>query len=446
MAEPTSRLTFADLIQKVANKAGVAYFGANGDQSALVPVDAYNLGLCKNIVQDGIRMFISDAPKRGWCWQKRIMSVTLTATRITGTVDSVTVDPDTITLTDVTLEDDYDSDDDLNGYYIYIDSGTGEGSWAIIADYTASGGVITVDEWLDQYGNSPPVDNANVNDPAADSTYIITPVETVAGDIARYPLPEYFGGEADGKIDYAANTAHATPIQWCDESFIRANRAVTVRTGYPQYAAIRPLEPAIAAIASGSAKRRFELILDPQPSAADVLEFPYLASFDNLNLESGTADSGGDDTLVDGSRSEGDGYFNGWKIEIMSGTGKGSYALVTDYTGATGAFTVADWLTVAGAVDGTNPDANSAYIVQPVNNFLPCGFRFDEAILAACYAKLAMEDEDTDPQMIPAYLKKALPKAYEADARLAPRKLGSMNQRSYRYERTWLNRTTDNDI
>ena len=87
MAEPTSGLSFVKLIEKVANKAGVAYFGVNGNQSALIPVDQYNLGVCKEIVRDAFRMFVSDGPKRGWRWQKRIMSVVLTATRITGTAD-----------------------------------------------------------------------------------------------------------------------------------------------------------------------------------------------------------------------------------------------------------------------------------------------------------------------------------------------------------------------
>jgi len=438
MAEPTSGLSFVKLIEKVANKAGVAYFGVNGNQSALIPVDQYNLGVCKEIVRDAFRMFVSDGPKRGWRWQKRIMSVVLTATRITGTADSAS----TTTIVDLTLADTYDTDDDLNGYYCYITGETGEGSWAVITGYTAISGTITVADWLDKYGN------AGGTDPDTDSTFAVTPVETVGGDIARYPLAESFGGEVKGKIDYVKDTAHATPIQWVDESLIRANRSVNVVTGYPRHATIRPLEPAITDISGGSAKRRFELILDPQPSAADTLQFPYLAHFDNLDVETGTADSGGNTDLTDGSRTEGNDYFNGWRCDVISGTGKGSWAIVTDYTGATGAFAVADWLTAAGAAGGTNPGANSAYTVQPVNNFHPAGFIFDEPILAACYAKLSMEDEEVDPSLEQRYIKKALLAAFRADARLSPRTGGSMNRSEtlYRYERTWANRTTDNDI
>ena len=270
---------------------------------------------------------------------------------------------------------------------------------------------------------------------------------TVGGNIERYPLPESFGGEVNGKIDYSSGTAHATIIQWVDESFIRSNRPVTVITGYPHYAVIRSLEPAIADIENGSAKRRFELFLDPQPSVADTLEFPYLLSFNNLDLESGTGDSGGNTTIVDALRVEADDYFNDWRCDIISGTGKGSYATVTDF-GSSGTITVADWLKPDGTAGGTNPGANSAYTLTPANNLLPCGFKFDEFILAACYAKLAMEDEEVDPALEQRYLKKALPKAYETDARLSPRTGGSMNQGEtrYRLERTWSNRTTANDV
>ena len=439
MAQPTSRLTYQELIRKIAKRAGNAYYSETGGKEAMVPIDLYDLYYCKDIAIDGIRMFMADAPRTGWRWQKRKLSVTMTSLRITGTADAA----DSTSLTDATLETTYNSNDDLNGYYIYITGGTGEGSFAQIDDYTASGGVISVVDWLDQYGN------AAGTDPGADSTYAITGVETVGGDIARYPLPEYFSGEAAGKIEYAANSNHATPIEWRNESFIRTRRAVTVISSYPRYAAIRPLEPAITDIEDGSAKRRFEIIFDPQPSAAETVEFPYLLSFDNLKLESGKATGGGNTTLTDTAREESNGFFDGWRCEIIAGTGKGSYATVTGYVGSTGVFTVDDWLTYLGAAGGTDPAANSGYVVYPLNNHLPPGFTFDEGLLAACYLQLSIEDEYADPKAVDYYTQKALLKAYEADARLAPRQLGSMNTRTRRHDRlrrTWNDVTTDHDI
>jgi hypothetical protein len=437
MSEPTSAYSFQDLVTRVASEKAIAYY-ASGTSKALPPVDDdYNLQLCKDIVNDAIKMFISDSPKNGWRWMRRIMSVNISNVRITGTADAA----DSTSLTDATLETTYDEDDDLNGYWIYILTGTGQYSYAQITDYTASGGVVTVSDWLDQYGN------AGGTDPDADSTFAITQYETVGGDVARYPLAENFGGSADGPITYAADTNHSTPIEWCDESYIRSKRSVTVQSGYPQRAAIRRLEPLDSTLSSSSITRRFELILDPKPSAADTLEFPYTLFFDKLDMETGSADSGSDTTLVDGSRTEGNDYFNGWKIEVISGTGKGSYAIVTDYTGADGTFTVADWLTSSGAAGGTNPGASSVYVVEPANNRHPAGFMFDESILSACKYKIEEEDDTVNKGFTEKYLKKDLPNAWKIDAKSAPRKLGSMNMNgATRRERVWNSVTTDHDV
>ncbi len=437
MAEPTSAYSYSDLIAKVAREMGIAYYGGSTGPSLIPADDDYNLQLCKEIVNDGIKMFIADSPRKGWRWMRRIMSVNISNLRVTGTADGA----DATSLTDATLETTYDTDDDLNGYWIYILTGTGQYSYAQITDYTASGGVIAVADWLDQYGNT------GGTNPAADSTYAVTQYETVGGDIARYPLAENFGGEVNGKITYAKDSAHSAFIDWVDEAQVRRIKSVNEITGYPRRAAYRPLEPVGSILASTSITRRFELLLDPKPSSTDTLEFPYTLYFDKLDLEAGIGDSGGDTTLVDGDRTEGDDYFNGWICRIIYGTGKGSYAIVTDYTGSSGTFTVADWLTATGAAGGTNPGANSVYSVEPLNNRHPAGFRFDDAILAACLYKVEEEDEEVQKGFPDKYLKKALPAAYRTDGRGGPRKLGSMNKGvDLVHERTWTDVTTDNDV
>lgn len=428
MSEPTGSLTFESLVKRVAEEAGVASHGSSGQERVNVPIDEHDLDKCKEVVNDGIRMFIADAPPNGWRWMRRIASVTMTATRITGTADSTS----TTTIVDLTLADTYDADDDLNGYYVYILTGTGKGSYALITDYTTLTGTVTVAEWLDSNGNT------GGTTPAATDTFAITPVETVGGDIARYPLSENFGGDVAGRIEYASSTNHASIIEWRDEAYIRSRRAVTVNTGYPLFAAIRPLEPVTS---SSSAKRRFEIIFDPQPVAADTIEFPYSLYFNDLRLEAGDASSvsgttGLLDTALDNLYP--DDYFNGWKIKIISGTGKNSYAIVDDYTGGTAQFDVLDWLFINGTAGGTDPAANSVYVVEPVNNLHPAGFRFDEIILAACMAKAEQEFEDVAASYVEQYHKKSLAEAFKIDARSAPRQLGSMNlgERHGR-ERTW---------
>ncbi len=514
--EPTSALSFEDLILRVAREAGISYHGSSGNERAMIPIDEHDLDLCKTIVNDGIRMFVADAPPKGWRWMRRIMSVTLTATRVTGTADSAStttvVDSDLVltpaagtadsasdtTLVDAALSATYGTDNDLKDYYCYIISGTGAGSfakitgynasngtitvadwltsagaaggtnpdtgstfgissykiligyycyivtgtgknsWAVITGYNASNGTITVVDWLDAYGNP------GGTDPAASSTFAITPVETVGGDIHRYPLAENFGGEVNGEIHYASDTNHASIIYWRDEAYIRARRAITVITGYPQYAAIRPLE----FYAGGTGpKRRWELIVNPNPVAADVLEFPHTLFFDELQLIAGDASSvNGSTGLLDTALDNlyPDDYFNGWAIKIISGTGKNSYALVDDYTGGTAQFDVLDWLSISGAAGGTDPAANSVYVVTPPGNLHPAGLRFDEAIKAACLAQAEIEIEDVSAGFTQKYIQQALQKAYAIDTRSAPRKLGSMNigERHAR-ERTWLDISYD---
>ena len=436
MAEPTSILKFEDLITRVAREAGIAYHGTAGDTKAMPPIDIHDLELCKEIVNDAIRMFIADAPRTGWRWRRRIMRVSVDNTRATGTVDSI---PVANQLTDATLETTYDTNDDLNDYWCYILTGTGAGSYAQITDYVASGGTITVADWLKANGA------AGGTDPAATDTYAITKYETVAGDIARYPLAENFGGEVTGEIHYEKNSTHSALIDWVHESFIRRRKAQIVITGYPHYAAIRPLEPTSNALYP---TRRYELVLDPDPNSTQVLEFPYVLTFDELDMECGVGDSGNNTTIVDATRTEGDEYFVGWKITIISGTGKGSYAIVvTPYTGSSGTFTVDDWLKADGTAGGTNPGANSIYSVEPQNNLHPAGARYDQAILSASLAQAEIMIEDIVSGFMNKYIQKDLMTAHQANARSAPRTLGTMNmsRRHHRYRR-WDDITTENDV
>ena len=419
MSEPTSQLTLLQLSTRISKEAGTAYRGVNGTSRTMPPVDKDDLEDIKQVINDGIRQFISDAPPTGWQWRKRILSVPISNVQVTGTADAA----DSLSLTDATLEDTYDENDDLNTYWIYIDGGTGVGSYAQIDDYTASGGVIEVLDWLDQYGN------AGGTDPAADSTFVITQYETVAGDIGRLLLPESFGGEVSGPIGYYKDANHAQFIGWTSEAIIRSKRQNSEESGYPSLAAIRPLEPVVGTLGP---KRRYELVLWPFPVQDDILEFPYTVVFDKVDMETGVADSTSATTIVDATRDEADDYFNGWRIDIIDGTGRGSYGIVASgdngYDSATGTFTVADWL------GGADPAANSIYIVQPLNNLHPAGIKFDEVVKASCLSEAEQFFSNIQGGHIERYVQKALPKAYEADARsLMFTKVGKRQPQ----ERTW---------
>jgi len=415
MAEPTTKLTMQDLCTRVAREAGIHSNGASGTSPALLPTDIDDLHAVKDVVNDGIEMFINDAPLSGWQWKKRIMEKAITGTRVTGTADSAS----TTGLVDATLSATYDADDDLNDWWIYITGGTGSGSFAQITDYvTATGGVVVAD-WLDQYGN------AAGTDPAADSTYAITTYETTAGDIRRYPLPEDFGGEVTGKITYARDVSHTQRIDWVSESEIRElGHMAPTTAARPYKAAIRPLEPLTAL----GPKRRYELLVYPDPSGDETLTFPYAVAFNKLDIESGIATSitAGSYLFADSTRSETDDYFNGQTFKIIDGPGKGETAPVADYTASTGTFTftAGTWFTVT-------PTTASVYIVEPANNLHPAGIMFDFAIKSACLAEadlnFSLQNGRSDK-----YHQKDLPLAQQKDARMQMHVIRDRSSRRYR--------------
>jgi hypothetical protein len=76
VAEPTGGLTFRELVVRVAEYLGVAYYGSDGTSEAQVPTDGHDLGLCKRLVNDGIRMFIND--HHDWRWMRKLHTLTVT--------------------------------------------------------------------------------------------------------------------------------------------------------------------------------------------------------------------------------------------------------------------------------------------------------------------------------------------------------------------------------
>lgn len=485
MAEPTSILTFYDLILRVAELGGVAYYGATGNERAIIPVDVHEFDRCKRIVNDAIRMFISDAPENGWRWKNRIMSVTFGSVETTRACDSA---GDSTSLIDSSLADVYDTDDEIVGYYVYDIT---QGFYGIVTAYTALTGDITVSEWLDYDGASSSLT------PADEDSYSITDVQTVEGDKARYLLSEDFGS-VTGKLTYAKDSNRGHDLEWRSEGFIRERREVTVNTGYPRYAAIRRYR----------SQRRWEIIVDRSPTATDTILFPYEVGFDQLLMEAGIGDAGGTTYITDADRWEPADYFNGWICRIINGTGRGSYATVSDYESRDGSITVfadgtggtvtvtsaghgmangdvvtisgttnyngtfvissvatdtfkitdawvandatgswkqrqievADWLKSDGSAGGIDPDSTSVYYIEPAFNKHPAGLLFDNAIKAACEAQVEMRFDELQAGYVGKYYDIDLPRAKDADKRTAPRKLGMMGRGGVRRPgRSWNN-------
>lgn len=410
MSEPTSALTTYDLVLEVARAAEIAYYGTTGNEAAMIPTDAHDLDRCLKVVNAAIRGFIAKAPVGGWHWRNRDMDVNLVrsyeGTATAGTATS---------LTDSDLAGDYD-DDYFNGYTLKITDGTGEDETATVTDYTGSTGKFDFSAGLS--GSSTPDTTSEYR--------ICRSTQVIDADPARYLLSQDFQGEVAGDISFIAGS-ESCGLEWTSEGEIRHNREISVLSGdAPFRAAIKPYT-------ASSTNRRWELIVDPEPTTEHTITFPYVASFDKLSLVAGQSNAGGATSLTDADLAGlyPNDYFNGDTIRIISGTGKTSYAVVTDYTGATGVFTVADWLYQSGAAGGTDPGSDSVYYVDAGETH-PCGMAFDDAIVSACLAQTEQEFADVKRGFTEKYLNVDLPMAYAIDGRTRPKKLGVMKSGSGR--------------
>ena len=104
MSEPTSQLSVLKLAIRIAKEAGTAYRGVNATGRAMPPVDHDDLEDIKQVINDGVRQFVSDAPPTGWQWRERILDVPISNVDTTGTADAA----DATSITDATLETTYD--------------------------------------------------------------------------------------------------------------------------------------------------------------------------------------------------------------------------------------------------------------------------------------------------------------------------------------------------
>ena len=327
MTEPTSALTFDDLILVVAEQLGVAYYGADGTEAAQIPTDTYLLDRCKRYVQDGIRMFIADSPPAGWRWQRPLASVDIWATAglamptsDTGGNLATGVHADDVTT--VTAA----SSQFLASHADQVLSVRGHGLFTIDAYVSGTQVTLTAETDYSWTGSKSisvvdPTDEPTVTgaysgvtelttitasentffqstegatmyvtdetDGITLATYVSAVAMTVAGDVSwdgaktfsvpsdgTYAMPADFGGEYIGEITYAAGSNLGTGINWSSELEIRRLRENWNDTSSsPYHAAVRRNQ---------SNSRRWDLLVYPTPSSTHQVRFPYLAYFDSM--------------------------------------------------------------------------------------------------------------------------------------------------------------------
>ena len=246
MSEPTSSLTFGDLVVEVARKLNVAYYGPDGDEVAQVPDDVHDLSECKHIVNNAIRMFMSNAPINGWRWTRPIATVVLwpdvavaAAVTVTSTYEPATA----TTLVTASAATFYPSMELKTIIVTDVDSYT-VSSYVSTTQVRVSGNQV----W------------------SGSKTFSIAS----GGD---FTLPQTFGGRYTGPITYVADSNLGTFITWESDVKIRRCRAASISAiGYPAWASVRKTATA----------RRWELMLYPTPSELLSVEFPYDLHFDTL--------------------------------------------------------------------------------------------------------------------------------------------------------------------
>lgn len=251
--EPTSALTFEDLILDVARKLGYAYYGADGDEAIQIPQDPHDLDECKRLVNKGIRMFLADAPSpNGWRWTRPTGQVTIWGTfaaNSSNTLVSEGYDPLTDKTTLLASADAFYESMEEKPIAL-----TGVGTFTITD-------VLSLRR-IKVSGNATAVGTSGV-------TWAIT------AD-GNYTLPRTFSGMYTGQITYISDTNQGVDIEWTDEATIRQWREdITDETGDPFWAAVRPMN-------TGTPRRRWELVVYPKPDEVMTVEFPFLLHFDSL--------------------------------------------------------------------------------------------------------------------------------------------------------------------
>lgn len=244
MTTPNTALTFNDLVLAVAERLGIAYYGAAGNEVAQVPTDTHDLDRCKRLVQDGVRMFIADAPVGGWRWQRPVVDIDIwptipvgsnLATGVYGTVTTITAVTDVFTPS-------------MESKSIYI---------------TALAGSVTILAYV----------SSKVVTVAGDHHWAGTSTFSITAD-GNYTIPTGFSGEVTGGVAVAPRTPSPTLLSWTD-----ALALADIRTANPGATGVTT---AVAYQANALTASRWDVAVYPVPLVADVLEFPYKVAFNSI--------------------------------------------------------------------------------------------------------------------------------------------------------------------
>lgn len=306
--EPTSALTFGDLLTEIAYKINVAYYGSTGTGAPQAPIDPHDLAICSRIVNKAIRMFISDGPNpNGWKWLKPIAQVdlfpTIAADSTLGQVSWVTF-----------LS--YDSTNNLTT--VNLNYASTVPASTIGAASTNAAPIWYPSMELRQIflgGNPPPntpgwfqppntvststtgvpytivnfINNSTVQLWGSTASTRIVSTGSTTWSMATtgdYTLPADFGGSFAGEITFIQNTNRGTILQWIDEGALRMRRQnYNQESGTPYQCAVRLMPTPSVSLLQGTyypQRRRWELMTWRISNEFLHILFPYVLAFSNL--------------------------------------------------------------------------------------------------------------------------------------------------------------------
>lgn len=311
VTEPSSVLSFNELILEVAYKIGVAYYGSDGQGELQIPVDAHDLDLCKRIVNKAIRMFINDGPgPNGWKWLNPVAQMDIwpiisadtsgsttfiTSTSYDSTMNLTTIQLNyggTVSSTNTSTAGWFPSME-LRNIYLGGNPPPFTPGWQLPANNqflqstSTIGTLYTIVNYLD-------ATHLQVFGTIPSSTFTSTGSKSTCWSMISqgdYTMPADFAGQYTGAITYVQNTNRGMILSWTDEASIRGRRQnYNFESGTPYECAVRLMPtpsivgttPAQSNLTYYPQRRRWELMTWRISSEFLHVLFPYRLGFQSL--------------------------------------------------------------------------------------------------------------------------------------------------------------------
>lgn len=336
ISEPTSVMNFSTLVANVAFKMGVASYGSTATGIPQIPSDPHNLFICQNIVNDAIRMMISDAPApSGWFWGKPVAQIDIwpqigpdptgstyisstgsTSSTIIFALTTPNVPPSTVQ-NPATFVPNFVNSMEQRQIWLAGQPSTGTLGWFVAPNQASTivstiGLPYTIVNYLsptsiEVFGAFSTLQNSTI-------TQYNNKIPFAMQATGDYTLPADFSGEVAGEITFIAQTNRGMVLHWTDETTIRQRRQnFNIESGTPYHAAVRIMaQPQYQLLSFTPPFRRWELMTWRVTSEFLSVLFPYVLGFNNLvnNTDLPPSPFSFDECLIAACRAKAEQYLN----------------------------------------------------------------------------------------------------------------------------------------